>query len=384
LIDNWRRMEIVRQSNVSGTRQDTDPRKPVSGQQEGSIVVEMNLEDIPTSPEQRNKLQVDKANAQYELGNLMFLNLNLPDSARHYYHRVLENKAVEELYPRAMYSLYELFENSGNQDSTRYWRERIINEYPRSRYARRFQKNSTEVISGDAQESAKSLVQQFQAIQAAEHSDQPLRLRKLALANRSSDLAPTIHYKAIEAYIRQAKAQDSTFEASVTEDSLKSVTVDSLTVDRHPQYRGAYWDSVRAVVHEFDTTFTNAKQRQRVITLREMLKKPAPDSAFISQLTTCKDLGILLSVDPGMDEFLSNVKYPDKLEGMSISGEVVYDFIVTRQGTVESYELTSQRTSLGIEDAFEKAFEESLKFNVPRKKEIPDKIKCRVSFPIQL
>ena len=383
LIDNWRRMEIVRQSNVSGTRRDTDPRKPVSGQQEGSTVVEMNLEDIPTSPEQRNKLQVDKANAQYELGNLMFLNLNLPDSARHYYHRVLKNKAVKELHPRAMYSLYELYESSGNQDSTRYWRERIIKEYPRSRYAQRFQKNTADVTTGGAQDSAKRLVQQFQAIQAEENSDQPQKLRKLALANRSSDLAPTIHYQAIEAYIRQAKARDSTFDAPVTGDSLKSVADDSLAVDRHPQYQGAYWDSVRAVVHEFDTTFSNAKQRQRVITLREMLKKPAADSASTSQLPTCKDLGISLSVDPGMDEFLSNVEYPDKLEDMSISGEVVYDFIVTRQGTVESYQLTSQRTSLGIEDAFEKAFEESLKFKAPRAKEMPDKIKCRVSFPIQ-
>lgn len=383
LIDNWRRMEIVRQSNVSGARQDTQPRKPVSGQQEGSAAIEMNLEDIPTSPEQRNKLQVEKANAQYELGNLMFLNLNLPDSARHYYHRVLKNDAAEELHPKGMYSLYELFENFGNRDSTQYWRKRIIKEYPRSPYVRRLQKNSAEDISGESQESEKKLVQQFQAIKAAENSEQPQKLRKLALANRSSDLAPTIHYNAIEAYIRQAKARDSTF-APVTGDSLKGGAGDSLSADRHPQYRGAYWDSVRAVVHEFDTTFTNAKQRQRVITLREMLKKPTADSTSASQMTTCKDLGIALSVDPGMDEFLSNISYPDKLERMSISGEVVYDFVVTRQGTVESYELASQRTSLGIEDAFEKAFRESLKFKVPRAKEMPDKIKCRVSFPIQL
>lgn len=375
LIDNWRRMEIVRQSNVSGTRQDTESRTPVAGQQEGGTAVEMNLEDIPVSPEQRKKLKVEKANAQYELGNLMFLNLNLPDSARHYYHRVLKNDAAEQLHPRAMYSLYELFENSGNRDSTQYWRERIIKEYPRSRYTRRLQKNSAEDISGEPRESAKRLAQQFQAIQAAENPDQPRKLRKLALANRSSSLAPTIHYNAIEAYIRQAKAQDSTFT---------SVIGDSLSADRHPQYRGAYWDSVRAVIHEFDTTFTNAKQRQRVIALRDMLKKPAADSSSASQMTTCKDLGIALSVDPGMDQFLSNVTYPEKLEEMSISGEVVYDFIVTRQGTVVSFELASQRTSLGIEDAFEKAFRESLKFKMPPAGEIPEKIKCRVSFPIQL
>lgn len=380
LIDNWRRMEVVRQSNVSSSGSSQEQESPVGKGGQGDAVIEMNLANIPSSPEQRQKLRIEKANAQYELGNLMFLNLNLPDSARHYFHRVIKNNAAVELRPRAMYSLHELFRTIGNQDSVQFWRQRILQEYPDTRYARRLRKQSEERSASSEQDSTGQLVKRFQQIQRSGQPDQALKLRKLALANRSSDLAPYIHFQAIEAYIERAKEQDSTFHSTPV-DSLKGMVADSLRGPADPRYSGASWDSVRTVLHEFDTTFTSAKQKQRVAALREMLKQP--DKETSSSLTTCKDLGITLSVAPSMDNFLSTVTYPDKLDGMSLSGQVVYAFTVTPDGSIESYELVSQRTSLGIEDAFEQAFKKSLKFKTPEGEDLPPKIKCEVSFPIQ-
>jgi len=382
LIDDWRRMQVVRQSNVSssGSGQQRSSSSEQGNQQKDSMV-QMNLEDIPNTPEQRDKLQVEKANAQYELGNLMFLNLNSPDSARHYFHQVIKNEVHDELRPRAMYSLHELFKTTGNQDSLQFWRQRILEAYPDTRYARRLKKQSGEDPASSTQDSIKQIVQRFQQIKTSDGPNKALELRQLALANRSSDLSSHIHYQAILAYIQRAKSEDSSF--AVTADTLKgtAAVADSLLGLSGPAYSGAPWDSVRTVLQEFDTTFTNAKQQKKVAALREILKQPEKETS--SSLTTCKDLGISLSVEPGMDQFLSTVTYPDKLKGTSISGQVEYAFTLKADGSIESYELVSQRTSLGIEDAFEKAFEQSLKFNPLQGDNLPEKVKCEVSFPIQ-
>jgi hypothetical protein len=202
----------------------------------------------------------------------------------------------------------------------------------------------------------------------------------LALANRSSEEAPHIYYEAIKAYIRNAKQKDRVNDTLAISLHPDTSAVDSTAIVKgvKQQFRGAHWDSVRAVIQEFDTTFVNAEQRKKVAMLQDMLKQP-DESA---QLPTCKELGISLSVVPGMEEFLSSVQYPEKLKGVSLSGQIVYSFTVTASGKIESYKLVSQRTTLGIEEAFERAFEQSLQF-APLKFENPPKIQCEVTFPIR-
>jgi hypothetical protein len=57
--------------------------------------------------------------------------------------------------------------------------------------------------------------------------------------------------------------------------------------------------------------------------------------------------------------------------------------VVNSDGTVVSYQLESNRTSLGIEDAFEQAFDEKLKFMPLEGDNVPSKIRCTVRFPIK-
>lgn len=386
LVDDWRRIQAVRQTG--NDRSDSTDERQVSRNDDRAktTAIELNLDDIPTSPEQKKALLSDKINAQYELGNLLFLNLNSPDSARYYFHRVIKSDVGGELRPKAMYSLYQLFKSQNNQDSLAYWRKRIVRQYPATRYARRVQPQDEE-REDEQPDSLQQIRRQVQQIQDSNRTDKALRLRKLALANRSSELAPHIFYKAIEDYIRQAKAQDAladSLQAEVLQLSgNQAVRTDSAASDtllQEPwQFRGAYWDSVRAAVQQFDTTFTEAPQHHKVTVLRKMLKQPEPSSA----LATCKQLGVTLTVQPSMQQFLDSVNYPDKVKDMALSGEVVYVFMVKSDGTMLSYELQSQRTSLGIEDAFEKAFDRSLKFAPLDGDNLPDKLRCEMAFPIQ-
>lgn len=387
LIDNWRRMEVVRQSGA-GRRAVDDNEEASELAKQGGEVLELDLSEIPRTAAEKDTLKLEKMKAQYELGNVLFLNLNLPDSARHYYHRVIKSEVGRELRPRAMYSLFELFSTSSRSDSVRFWAERILEEYPESRYARRVRNRLAGTPENEVEpDSLNRLIDQYQQIISSPKNDIASRLRRLALANRSSELAPYIHYKSIEIYINQAKAfaelEDSVFASPV--DTLFPAADSTANVDvsmrsNPPQFNGAYWDSVRQVVQEFDTTFSSAKQLHRVRKLQEMLGQT---DSLSSNLPTCEQFGITLSVKPSMEAFLSTVVYPDKLKDVSLSGEVVYLFEVNGAGKILSYELVSKKTSLGIEKSFERTFDQSLEFEPLKMEDPPPKIRCEVTFPIQ-
>ncbi|WP_440999192.1 tetratricopeptide repeat protein [Fodinibius sp. SL11] len=388
LVDNWRRAEAIRgagqQEDVGVAKNDQSINRLGTAES----VIEMNLEEIPRTDEQKNQLRIEKANAQYSLGNLLFLNLNMPDSARYYFHKVLKNDIAKELHPQAMYSLFEIFSTENNVDSLQYWGQAIREQFPGTRYARRVEVrlgNST--VDVFQQDTTKTLLDDYHRLVQDTTSGKPAKLRKLALNNRSSDLAPHIFYQSIEAYIEQAKnktsATNSTLNGFLDNNSSDSLRDDSVTTSalKEPlQFSGAAWDSVRVAIHQFDTTFSNAQLQQRVAKLKQVLEEQQSES---QKTVTCEDVGISLRVIPNMDNFLSQVSYPNKLERTSLSGKVTYSFVVTKEGKVQSYELISPNTSLGIEEAFEKAFDEHLQFAPLEVQPAPDEVRCEVSFPIQ-
>lgn len=390
LVDNWRRVQAIRVADRS-VAQNTDAGNEVGAvEQSPESGVEMNLEDIPRTEREREQLQLEKVEAQYQLGSLLFLNLNMADSARHYFHKVINNEVADPLYPQAMYSLFEIFSSENNPDSVAYWGDRIIQRYPQSRYARRVKSRSAGVAEPEIeQDTTESILRQYHHYAADSTSKKPAKLKKLALQHKSESLAPHIFYSAIEAYIQEAKKQagksDSTFAEPMMDISADSLAdSDSLlagtVVENELTFRGAAWDSVREAIAQFDTTFPNAKQQQRVAILREMLKRR---EAQTETRKRCKDLGISLQVVPSMEAFLSTVTYPKEVQGMSVSGEVRYDFSITKEGTIVSYELISQKTSLGIEEAFEQAFGEHLQFAPLEIEEDYSSVSCEVGFPIQ-
>jgi hypothetical protein len=362
----------------------------------------MDLSEIPRTSKAKNDLKAQKEKAQFELGNLLFLNLNQPDSARYYFHQVINSNVDRELLPRAMYSLYELFNSKNNQDSLQYWGDRILEEYPDTKYARRIRgRTNKSALNEGLPDSSQIIFEKYRQINSSPEVNKGAKLRSLALANRSSEIAPYIHYQAIESYVGEAKEHQQTPdslqpEAILRQDSLRTtgISADSTSSDSNSNdstrisiedrlnFQGVYWDSVRILLQEFDTTFTNSSQHDKVTALREILDQPEK-TAESTEMPTCENLGITLSVQPGMDEFLSTVTYPEKIADQSLSGEVTYSFVVTSDGEFESYELLSNRTSLGIEDSFESAFEESLKFAPLTAENAPPKLRCEVTFPIQ-
>lgn len=380
LVDNWRRVRTVRRSSSTGIK-----NKNV-GQEIAAVT--LDLEAIPENPEERRKLNAEKVNKQYELGNLLFFELDSPDEAKEYFHKVIHSQSSSDLRSRAMYSLYEIYKTSGNRDSLQYWRNQLLQEYPDTEYARRMQNTDSAPPADSKQNSTDTLLQQYRQIEYAStfgygKRSKAAALRKLALENRDSELAPHIHYKAIEAYINQAKAYEKIADSLGsemligTQNTSEASGETAVFTNDELQFSldGVYWDSVRTVAHEFDTTFTDIEQQTKVAGLLEILDQE-------SQIPTCDETGIYLSIKGGMDSFLSTVNYPENVREMSVSGQVVYSFVVIPTGEVKSFELVSQPSSLGIEEAFEQAFKQNMRFEPLKIEDPPPAIRCEVTFPI--
>lgn len=395
LVDNWRRIEAIESSSANNDRQHGAQRggRAQVKETKKTVIPDMNIEAIPRTSEEKKKIRMEKLRAQYQLGNLLFLNLDRPDNARSYFYKVIHSEADTDLRPRAVYSLYELFKAENNPDSVRKWREHILREYPGSKYARRIRggagkPGTTVTFTADSV----NLKQQYEDIVSSDSAGKPAGLRQLALRNRSAELAPYIHYQAIEGYIRRArehrKKSDSLFADMMTitdwdtlhvtkivSDSVQGDAVDKM------EFNSVYWDSVRMVLQEFDTTFTDARQHSKVSKLRALLEKYSGNRN--RALPTCTERGLILTVTPSLGDFLSSVSYPGKLNNRSISGELTYTFVVTEEGKVESYQLQSGKTTSGIEKAFERAIEKSLQFKPFKSDDIPEKLRCTYTFPIQ-
>jgi tetratricopeptide (TPR) repeat protein len=377
LVDNWRRIEAVQQADVDA-KKSTVPQKgdrvPVD-LRENMEGIELNVDEIPRTEEQRNKLQTEKAKAQYQLGNLFFLNLSSPDSARNYFYRVINSGTENDLSGRAMYSLFELFNTANQPDSLTYWGNKILKQYPDSKYAQRVRKRLGKSMPVHAdKDSSQTLNEEYRLISESKDPNKGGKLRRLALDNPNAELSPYIYYQAIEWYISRAKSEEQ------IADSLQKNVSESSTDSLSTGFEHVSWDSVRFVLQEFDTTYTNAPQKERVSKLLEALGQNK--SAQTEGLPTCHDLGTSLTVMPGMKEFLSSVSWPDEIENQSLTGRVVYSFVVNSDGSWQSYQLVTSRTSLGIEDALESAFGQYLHFAPLQGKDLPNKIRCRVEFQI--
>ena len=74
----------------------------------------------------------DRANARYELANVLFLSMNLPDSAAVWYRMVIEEDFEESVAQRAYYALAEVQQVLGDTLAANRLYELIVSDYPDS------------------------------------------------------------------------------------------------------------------------------------------------------------------------------------------------------------------------------------------------------------
>ena len=111
LAPNWRRAAAVGAISDVGDGRSTDPFERAAGRDAFDVVVDDS--DVPRTELARAALRTERAAARYELGNRLFLQLGLADSAAAWFTTVLDQDAESAVALRARYALAEVRREQG-------------------------------------------------------------------------------------------------------------------------------------------------------------------------------------------------------------------------------------------------------------------------------
>jgi len=404
LVDNWRHMEAVRGISVvlAETLEagDSDASVPLDGA--GDSELEIDVSEIPRSEDQREAYRRQLVNARYELGNLFFITLNMPDSAATYFTDIVRNHPDSPLAPQSMYSLFEINSETGDEQRADYWTKRILREFPKSRYADIIRNRIQEGEQVPAEDTeSRNLAGSLQSIEQEENLSETRaeRFRNLAIANRSDDIAPFIHYRAIQTYVELAKQHtdpvlyQNFMEAR--ESKGQSLSADSTEWRSYPFY-GSYWDSVRTVITEYDTLFDRQPHDKELDVLRQALDKSKlpeepPEGAVVNtgdgrapeQLKACEEMpGI--DIVGGMSNFLARIDFPDEPGNTEeeMPEAIAYELLISKQGKVSYYKRISRFIDAGFREKLENGISRYLLFDPPTVDGEPREVRCKMTFPL--
>lgn len=140
LVDNWRRIQAVRASggrsvfasvsdsvqaeNRSGRAAQTS-RSGVSNE-----LLNIDLSAIPHDSLAKSDMQNRLASVAYEIGNIFYLNLDLPDSALVYYDRAIYEFKHASIRPQAIYTKSDIFLSRSDTLSAQPYIDMLMVEYP--------------------------------------------------------------------------------------------------------------------------------------------------------------------------------------------------------------------------------------------------------------
>lgn len=405
LVDNWRRIEFVRSSDiVTGAPEvsmdDSESTLAVLSE-ENDREIDIDVSEIPTTKEQKEGYEDELANTKYQLGNLFFLTLNIPDSAKTYFTDIIRKYPGSRLVPQSMYSLFEIHSETGNEERLRYWGNRILREYPESRYADKISVRMNGAEPQAASDTASELLDQLQTIEETSDSSTFLKaeeFRRLAIANRSEDLAPYIFSKAIKTYVELAKSNTNSqlynqfLEAQIEADTLSGTDSEETIDEELYPFFGTYWDSVRTTISEYDSLFTGRPLDKELKIVKKYLDAdvPPPKSrstarAPVSEkiVESCSALGPDFEIVGGMTNFLARVSFPAELKKSDIPEEITYEILISKEGKATASNLLTKQTAPAVDEVFTSAINNHLYFDPGTIADETEEARCRLTFPVK-
>lgn len=433
LVDNWRVRELIRSSGPSqgedGSEQEvTQQRRTVT-----SIETSIDLSEVPFEPEEKEEARQVIAKLKYELGNLFFISLQMPDSAAIYFKEVIQDHPSSNEVAVSYYSLSEIQSSLGMEDEAFESAKALIARFPNSRYALRLAEKYSVEIESESEEEILTLKEQFQALKQdtsltkAEFADQSTQL---SIENPSNVDSPPILFEATQTYIKLAK-EDSIYSKyyddwnskkkewkrtqnrfKETQDSAKVAINDTTLTDAKriefqalidssltaPEFKslfpyyGEYWEKARINLNLFLTSFRNSTLIPRVRALKTELEKPkedepeteiaqnpeAEEEPLIGSELKCDELETKPEIRGGLDAFIA-ASGPFDTEVK----ELVYKLSINQRGVVENYELLSEVNDEFLTGAFNEAVEYNLTFNPVLVNGEAVQIECEFTFPIK-
>lgn len=431
LLDNWRVSAIIVNS-----AQELDANGEISAT-EGSIIenqvsLSIDLSRIPFTPDEQDSVREEVSFLKYQLANLFFLSLELPDSASYYFETVLSERPDSKVAPVSLYSLSELYSIQNDSDQALSYANEVVNEYPSSVYASRLiEKYGIEAPEFEVDEVKTSMEEYFEisnneSISLQEKAD---TLVSFSLKNKTEKIAPQSLFEAISIFISLGK-EDSVFSEKyiawetgrsdwvkqksefsnlqdsarvfltdtllTTQDSLRYASILDSTLtepsfDTLFPYEGVYWDSTRSKIELFTSEFNDPLFQKRIAALKEEFTKPTvatdsenpEESDEISQkdqeYLSCYDIDQEVYIRGGMNTFLSTVNIPDGTTDETIT----FLFYINQRGIIDEFKLASDTENERLITAYVNAIDSFISFEPVLVDGVASAVRCDIEFEVR-
>ena len=429
LADYWRVRSLIR--NPQSDEELDEAQVGAVNTGEDMIFVEIDLSRIPFTAEEQDSVRKQIAAYQYQLGNLFFLSLNMPDSAAHYFEKAVRNPSNPNVTLVSLYSLAELYAIEGNDLKAREYASTLIDNYPHSGYARRL----AETYSFTLNTSDSAEIDTVQVFNSIAGNDSILsrgkaeELKMFAESFTDHKLAAQAQWMAIQLYLEEGKkrpdysskinqwldaleqrkldlkefellqdsAQIMINDTTLSEDSrayyagLIDSTLAEPDLTEYFPYTGEAWDSARTAIEVYLENFSGTVYEDKVrilqneIDLPETEEEPAKqdEAQKISTDETaegyrnCTEIDAEMKIRGGLQQFLARIELPDEV---SVS-EITYLFMINQRGIIDDYRLISENISKGVVSSFQSGFE-NLSFEPVLENGQAVPVQCEFTFPL--
>ncbi|MEX2435043.1 MAG: tetratricopeptide repeat protein, partial [Balneolaceae bacterium] len=422
LVDNWRRRSAIRGGGPTDVLSRIEiPEENNGSETENNSITPagININDIPRTPEEKEKSRIKINELQYRLANVFFLSLDMADSAKVYYNKVVENNLDSRLSAQSLYSLTEILLLEGNRDEALNYARQLADNYPSSLYTRRVANRFQLAVETTDSYIENEVKYQYANIIRTNSVEDPATLasefRKLANKATEPDEKALLLFESAKEYMAAARdsmenpeeitrwlnQKDGTgmgqSENMAIRDSIIVPSADRIIAgnnqgpDIEPAdtlgseeaafpFEGEYWDSTRSVLTEIEEEHSFSPVISKVKRLNSLLKKPESDEVNNqsatekltgddiiedesgSEINACFEHPENPEVRGGLDQFLNQVDYPEWAEEMDMSAELDYLLEIAPDGDVLSYKQISSMDRSGIPQAFEQAMDQYLIF----------------------
>ncbi|MEN9839851.1 MAG: hypothetical protein RL177_1330 [Bacteroidota bacterium] len=357
LVDNWRRMEVARNARVE--------TQDVAGvARTGSAVVRsrtdldgvlnIQLNELPLTAERQTETRARIAALEYEIGNVFYLTLNMPDSALAHYSKVVNRFPEAQVSAQAMYSIADVALSAADSTTALKYADLLKDQHAGSVYETRLARRVGRMSamgeeSGVAKDSLSvafdTLISDVAALTPVARGE---ALRAFATRNRDFPRSGDLLYASAVSYAE-----------------------------------GEVLDSTEVILNEFIATYP---QHPNVAKARILITDltPAPETAGDMQIVECSTLDQPLTVRGGMEAFITDSGLKALMERVGVvEADFEFTVIVSEEGTVLNSEAITEEDEFGFILLLKDRMKTGLSYFPPMSGGVPVRSTCDIVISVR-
>jgi len=359
LVDHWRRLEVAR--NARGD--EMDPTRPVAQRLVGvrtdlDADLGIRIADIPVTPTQQQETRYRIATLTYEIGNVFYLTLELPDSASMYYQAAVSRFPESPIAPQAYYSLADIALASSDSSAARRIAAVLATDHVLSPFHGRLSERLGQgglgrPVSEQADTNTVILESLIVGIAMMKPFDRAVELNRFADRHPTHPRSGDVLYAAAVSYAEAARATDGESNG----------------------FQHALWDSTRHVLSRFRERYPQHRLVPMAVAMRTELDRTEEPPSIV--MVACGELDQPIAPRGGIEAFLDAIGFRKALSGFGVLGaDFEFDITLSETGRVLNLEPVTEPDEFGLLDVLADRITSDLLFFPPTKGGIPVRTVC--------